>query len=63
LIERWFAELTERWIRRGTNRSTLALESATKHWLATWNEAPRPGAGAATEDPEAVRTAIHDSVI
>src|SRR6266487_2371464 len=42
LIERWFAELTEKWIRRGTHRSTLALESAIKHWLATWNEAPRP---------------------
>lgn len=42
LMERWFGELTEKWIRRGTHRSTLALETAIKQWLATWNQAPRP---------------------
>ena len=42
LIERWFAELTEKWVRRGTHRSTRELEQAIKHWIATWNEKPRP---------------------
>src|SRR6266536_838047 len=50
LIERWFAELTEKWIRRGTHRSTLALESAIKQWLDTWNQAPRPFVWTKTAD-------------
>ena len=50
LIERWFAELTEKWIRRGTHRSTLALESAIKQWLDTWNAAPRPFVWTKTAD-------------
>ncbi len=32
-VERWFAELTRRQIRRGTHRSTLALEKAIKEYL------------------------------
>jgi transposase len=50
LIERWFAELTEKWIRRGTHQSTLALESAIKQWLDTWNAAPRPFVWTKTAD-------------
>jgi transposase len=42
LVERWFAELTEKWLRRGTHRSTRELETAIRHWIDTWNEAPRP---------------------
>jgi transposase len=42
MIERWFAELTEKWIRRGTHRSVRELESSIRQWIATWNEAPRP---------------------
>ncbi len=42
LVERWFAELTEKWLRRGTHRSTKELESAIRSWIATWNEDPRP---------------------
>jgi transposase len=50
LIERWFAELTEKWLRRGTHRSTLALESAIRQWLDTWNAAPRPFVWTKTAD-------------
>ncbi len=32
-VERWFAELTRRQIRRDTHRSTLALEKAIKEYL------------------------------
>ena len=28
LVERWFAELTNKWLRRGTHRSTKELEAA-----------------------------------
>jgi len=42
LIERWFAELTNRWLRRGTHRSVRALEASLKEWAETWNENPRP---------------------
>ena len=42
LVELWIRELTEKWLRRGSHRSTVALEKAIRHWLATWNEDPRP---------------------
>jgi transposase len=50
LVERWFSLLTEKWIRRGTHRSTPALELSIKHWLDTWNEQPRPFAWTKTAD-------------
>ena len=42
LIERWFAELTEKWIRRGTHRSVRELESSIRERIAIWNQDPRP---------------------
>jgi len=42
LVERWFAELTNKWLRRGTHRSTKELEAAISSWIDTWNENPRP---------------------
>jgi transposase len=42
LVERWFAELTEKWLRRGTHRSTKELEAAIRSWVDTWNDDPRP---------------------
>ena len=42
LVERWFAELTNKWLRRGTHRSTKELEAAISSWVATWNEDPKP---------------------
>jgi transposase/transposase-like protein len=42
LVERWFATLTERCIRRGVHRSTRELESAIKEYLAVNNEDPKP---------------------
>ena len=42
LVERWFAELTEKWLRRGTHRSTKELEQAIRSWVETWNDDPRP---------------------
>ena len=42
LVERWFAELTAKWLRRGTHRSTRELEDAIRTWVAHWNENPQP---------------------
>jgi transposase len=50
LVERWFAELTEKWLRRGTHRSTRHLETAIRSWIDTWNENPRPFAWHKTAD-------------
>jgi transposase len=41
-VERWFAELTRKQLRRGTHRSTRDLEQAIRHYLATYNLNPRP---------------------
>ena len=41
-IERWFATLTERQLRRGTHRSTGALEDAIWLYIAGYNEGPTP---------------------
>jgi len=42
LVERWFATLTERQLRRGTYRSTQELENALKHYVNTYNQDPKP---------------------
>jgi transposase len=41
-VERWFALLTEKQIRRGTHRSTRALEDAIRLYLAMYNADPQP---------------------
>ncbi len=42
LVERWFAELTNKWLRRGTHRSTNELEAALAYWIDQWNNEPKP---------------------
>ncbi len=42
LVERWFAALTERQLRRGVHRSTRELEAAIRTYLAISNEQPKP---------------------
>ena len=41
-VERWFAELTEKRIRRGTFRSVPALVKALQAWLREYNRDPNP---------------------
>ena len=41
-VERWFAELTQKRIRRGSFASTQALEQAIREYLAVYNEDPKP---------------------
>jgi len=42
LVERWFAELTVKKIKRGAHTSVPSLEGDIRSWIATWNEDPRP---------------------
>jgi transposase len=42
LVERWFAELTNKQIRRGSHRSTRELEAAIMRYLGTCNQDPKP---------------------
>ncbi|MBL7494698.1 IS630 family transposase, partial [Frankia sp. CNm7] len=42
LVERWFAELTTRKIRRSTHRSVVELEADIRRWINAWNKDPKP---------------------
>lgn len=48
LIERWFAELTNKRIRRGSFFSVADLVAAIQEFLAAWNEKPKPFVWTAT---------------
>jgi transposase len=50
LIERWFAELTNKRIRRDSFFSVHDLVTAIKEFLAAWNEKPKPFVWTATVD-------------
>lgn len=41
-VERWFATLTQKQIRRGTHRSTAQLEKAIRAYLEIYNDDPKP---------------------
>ena len=42
LVERWFKELTDRRLRRGTFNSVAALVDAIETWVEHWNDDPKP---------------------
>lgn len=42
MVERWFAELTTKKIKRGSHTSVRSLEKDIREWIATWNDDPRP---------------------
>ena len=42
LVERWFAEITERRIRRGAFNSVAQLTEAIEIWTEHWNDDPKP---------------------
>jgi len=50
LVERWFAELTTKKIKRGAHTSVPNLEGDIRGWIATWNEDPRPYVWVKTAD-------------
>jgi transposase len=50
LVERWFAELTSKWLRRGSHRSVAELTGSIQSWIDTWNADPRPFVWTKTAD-------------
>jgi transposase len=50
LVERWFAELTTKKLRRGAHRSVRDLNADIRDWIETWNENPRPFVWTKTAD-------------
>jgi transposase len=50
LVERWFAELTTKKLRRGAHRSTRALNADIRAWIDTWNNDPKPFVWTKTAD-------------
>ena len=42
LVERWFAELTNKWLRRSTHHSVRDLVASIRTWVTGWNDEPRP---------------------
>jgi transposase len=50
LVERWFAELTNRKLRRSTHRSVAELEADVRAWIDAWNTNPKPYVWTKTAD-------------
>jgi transposase len=50
LVERWFAESTSKWLRRGSHRSVPELTASIQSWIDTWNDEPRPFVWTKTAD-------------
>jgi transposase len=50
LVERFFAELTARKLRRGAHRSVKQLNADIEQWIDTWNENPKPYVWVKTAD-------------
>jgi transposase len=50
LVERWFAELTNRKLRRSAHRSVAELEADLNAWIAAWNQDPKPFVWTKTAD-------------
>jgi len=50
LVERFFAELTTKKLRRGVHRSTRQLNADIREWIEHWNEEPKPFVWTKTAD-------------
>ncbi len=50
LVERWFAELTTKKLRRGTHHSVRQLNDDIRAWIETWNDDPKPFVWTKTAD-------------
>jgi len=50
LVERWFAELTTKKLRRGAHRTVRELNADIRAWIETWNDDPKPYVWTKTAD-------------
>ena len=67
LVERWFAELTTRKLRRSAHRSVVELEADVRNWINQWNKNPKPfiwtaKAADILEKVKLARASLHKSV-
>jgi hypothetical protein len=51
LVERWFAELTTKWIKRNAHRSVRDPVASLRTWISDWNDNPKPQTRASTASP------------
>jgi len=49
-VERWFALLTDKQLRRGVHTSVYALEKDIRNWIIHWNQDPKPFTWTKTAD-------------
>src|SRR5215207_7258532 len=42
LVERWFSELTTKWLKRSAHRSVPDLVASIRTWITNWNDDPKP---------------------
>jgi hypothetical protein len=42
LVERWVAELTTKWLNRGTHHSVKRPRRLDPHLITNWNDEPKP---------------------
>ena len=64
LVERWFAELTQKKLKRSIHRSVQALERDIRTWLADWNDHPRPFIWTdSRRDPRQIAAYCHESLV
>ncbi len=50
VVERWFAELTNRKLRRSAHNSVNELEADIQAWIEAWNDDPKPFVWTKTAD-------------
>jgi hypothetical protein len=50
LVERWFAELTTKKLKRGAHRSVRQLNADIRAWIDSWNHDPKPFVWTKTAD-------------
>ena len=58
-VERWFALLTDKKLRRGAHRSIHALENDIRDWIINWNDNPKPFTWTKTADEILERLALY----
>jgi hypothetical protein len=49
-VERWFALLTDKKLRRGAHRSIQALQKDIRDWITNWDDDPKPFTWTKTAD-------------
>ena len=66
LVERWFAELTTKKLKRSAHRSVRALNADIRAWIETWNEnppartyGPRPLSRSSNRSPATANESTH----